>query len=1159
MKFPKMKSLSLPPWLRALTAALVVLPAAAATVETPVEFQIDADFDGDGRADVIVVDKTSGAFRVGYQTVPGAPSWAEARATGVQDVTGVNAGRLLSLTRDALAVVSPAANRVTLLEATNETAPVLPLAVFPPSIGPNAVATVDIVSGGNTAHDDLYVLSRENPGPRETLLRNNGVTQPLLGDNALSAYRSGPNRFELKSGQPPRVGLFNRLPPGTNDIFVALDFQTGAATALFTTVVPLANSPAAPEFVAARFNALPHAQVLFYQPGTNTLVRFQAVEPVAGTFNLAAPVAHNLGGTIQRVVLAPGPSDTRLVVLFGEQPTNATVARLFSYDGTNAPVLVQSYTNTGGFAGATALGGGHLALLGSDGSGRSVSYEVKLRNGAGYTDGASGALPGISPYSGSANVLLMSSEPFVSPTARSVRNLRAGEWSSAIAFTGAAPAKVVVRAERYGGVSNGLVNPVPTVLGNVPSGATHALVNQYTNPISIFSLAAANGDQPGRISIAPPSGEYQSAVQAVLSTTPANWIARFRLSPAASWQAYAAPITIFSNTVLECYAVDPLSTAKTPVEKVGYTFTTSANLIDSDQDGVPDAVEVAKGLDPRKGNDTDGDGYSDLEEILGGSNPNAVASVPASRIEVGGNFERIVTPLAPDGSGAMTLSATGMNVRAWSLSRVFLAETTTANLFLPGIQPSAARYIAKPGDGESLILETTDQHFDFTGSTSTQKFGRELVGAVRVPPIGRPELPELSPALDAVAISAWIVATSNLLANYPRQKVVHDLTPASTAAALLLEKVMADALVARGTNGGTNATLFPFRTPDVIRAPMDAAVLIHLEAYAGPSSPAYLAGTVFDYLHANVASNNAAAFASLRAVANEFWRVSSAHLDINTNAMILPLDGLRHFIATGVVHPDYAPFFAAGGQLAAAGSAVQSLLASAPRRPTTNMTIEVVAISPDAPTTFRVLGGTTPVTLWKSGGVPCVLPASFNLIAGSRLSLFGFSDVAEEAGTLGVEVISLALASVPVVSATDLDGDLLLDAWENVFFGGTGGDPFGDTDGDGYSDLQEQLAGTDPNNPANLPAVPPVNFSNPSVNLEPAGNQLKIVFNWPQGYAGFFNFGVTSTDDLGGAFTPLAASPPAQRGGDPFEVTLTPPDGQWGDPHRFFILNVGLR
>ncbi len=1154
-KFNVMKPLVI-----AITAALgCARLLQAATLETPFEFQLDADLDGDGRIDAVIVDKASGAFRAGYQTAPGLPTWSEARPTGAQDITGVNAGRLLSLNRDALAVASPAANRISLVEATNTTDATLPLAIFPPSIGPNAVGVIDIGGAGNTAHADLYVITRENPGPRETLFRNNAVLQTLLGDNSLGAYRSSPGRLELKSGQPQRLGLFQRAPAGGTDAFVVIDLQAGVATALFTNAVSLPNTPRVPEFVSARFNAQPLAQVLFYQPGTNVLRRLHVSEPVPGTFGLVTPLTYAFTSPVQSVAAVPGPADTRLLVLFGDSATNATIATVFSYDGTNTPVPVQSYTNLAGFSGASALGTGNFALLGGDGSGRSADFAVKLRSGNGYVDGASGALPAVTPYSGNANVLLMSAEPFVSPAARPVRQLRAGEWSSSIAFTGAPTAKVLVRAERYGGVSNGLVNPVPTVLGNVPAGVAHALVNQYTNPISIFSLSAANGDQPGRVSVSPPSGEYQSAIQVTIATTPATWVARYRFSTAAAWQTYSGPLTIFTNATLECYAVDSLSLAKTAVEKVVYSFTDPANAIDSDGDSVPDAVEVAKGIDPRRGRDTDGDGFSDLEEVLAGTNPNSTNSKPAQHFEIGGNFLRVVAPSVPDGAGTMRLGIHGMNVRAWSVSSVFLAGTNTANQFQPDVPPSAARLLIKPADGDELVLETTDFHFGFFGGSSTQQFGREVVGAFRVPALGVPELPTLDPSLSPAAISAWILSASNVLATYPQPRLPGELTPLDTATALMLERVLANALVQRGTNYGTNATLFGFRTPDAARVPLDAGDLSRLESYAGPLAPAYRAGTVFDYLEANILSNAAPNFAALRSVTHEFWRASSAHHSFDTNALPLPLDVLRQFIADGTLNTNYTPFFSQAAQLPAAFAAVQTLLASAPARPTSNMIVEVVSIAPGVPATFRVLGTATPVALWKAGGVPCALPTSINLVPGSQLAVFGFPDVPEAPGTLGVEVINLALASVPVVSATDLDGDLLLDAWENVFLGGNGDAPFGDTDGDGYSDLQEMLAGTDPNNPGSRPAVPRVNFSTPVVNLEPSGNQLKLVFNWPAGYAGFFNFGVTSTDDLGGAFIPLTATPAVQRVGDTFEVTLTPPDGQWGDPHRFFILNVGLR
>ena len=47
----------------------------------------------------------------------------------------------------------------------------------------------------------------------------------------------------------------------------------------------------------------------------------------------------------------------------------------------------------------------------------------------------------------------------------------------------------------------------------------------------------------------------------------------------------------------------------------------------------------------------------------------------------------------------------------------------------------------------------------------------------------------------------------------------------------------------------------------------------------------------------------------------------------------------------------------------------------------------------------------------------------------------------------------------------DVDGDGMRDSWERAHFGGLGHDGSGDGDGDGLTDLQEFLAGYDPNNP----------------------------------------------------------------------------------------------
>src|SRR5208337_1245932 len=165
---------------------------------------------GDGRTDVVIVDKESGKYRLGYQLTPGVLSWVDCRPSGIKGVAGFSIGRLLAKNRQALAFTSPDDNQITLVEVSSATAPGRPVVVpFTAALGPNTVVAVDIGSAAKTGLADLYVGSIYNsPDPNQAdLLSNDGAEFPKLAETPLAGPVLRGNRLSLKGGAPELLCL----------------------------------------------------------------------------------------------------------------------------------------------------------------------------------------------------------------------------------------------------------------------------------------------------------------------------------------------------------------------------------------------------------------------------------------------------------------------------------------------------------------------------------------------------------------------------------------------------------------------------------------------------------------------------------------------------------------------------------------------------------------------------------------------------------------------------------------------------------------------------------------------------------------------------------------------------------------------------------------
>ena len=1102
-----------------------VIPAIAASPETfvypngPGEWTTSADVDGNGLLDSIIVDRVTGVYRIGYQSIGGMQTWSPPKASGVANVAGFSVGLVIDNTVPGLAFTGEEANRVNLVMADSAAAAGVPVPVYISAVGPNQVVALDIGGAGNTAWQDLWVATAQNGIVPfgATLVRNSDGSSFSAIESASSTLRfERGNRVRVRNEYAPMVGVLAR---GVQDTLRVLSLGSGSTL----NILELTGLPAGAEYAVGQFTGDGLSQFLVFQPGSNLLQSHPVLEPVPNSLEWGEPLDIPFADAIASVVTLFGDEGSRFVVVFNE----GAFASIYDFDGVNAPALVDTIIAPEGqsLLGALPLENNGFQLLAGSGTRTAQALQYSFDDGTGsYQLDHTYDLPSVSDLTGQANVFQFQMEPFVTAVPRLLNSLNAGDWSSDFAL-GGGPAQVSVLAERYLGAAEGLGNPSPADLGDSHPQTQFGLVNQYMDFLSLFSLSPASGNEVVEVSAQPPGGVYDTSV-AVTFTVGGIFQVQYRLNESGPWSIYSgSPVPILTNTVLQYRARAVFGTAQTSIRSEHYQLAQGPDDLDSDSDGVPDYVEADQGLDPvGSGSDGDEDGYSDLEELLNGTDPNDETDHPAgpAGYEQHATVDFVVTPRPLDGvNDVETDSLTNTLVRLYDLAGSLITSTNVA--MPPDVPVDAAalfRDVFLDANNE-LFVVATEPHYDVDTDAPDTRIGRELVGLIPSPQVAPVMVDyEFGSAGGVVAdeAAAWIAAAQAAYGAAGQETQFHSINLLDTHVAALLENKLRVVLMEDAVAPVTNVTLFPFRPLDAGRPVFDADAKAAL-AHGDANRPAYDATQMLHSLEAMVKSAPTAEVQSLNEVAHEIYRVSSALNNDAPGVYRLPLDVLREFLRNGTLDTNYL----AGGAfppalLAEAQVGVQFLMDNLSSRPVTNLALRVRADSFAGPCTVLETDdpAMTLVNLFDLQGAAYDFPDTFQLLPGSIVQVVGRPDVSTvSCGGLGVEVLGISLSAVPASSDGDADGNLLIDTWEKLFLGMLGSDPFGDSDGDGYSDLQEMFEGTDPLDGQGVPPAGMAMLQLPSLIIETSlGGDVQLEWFWPEAYADEVEVSVLSTFDL---------------------------------------------
>ncbi|MGK0186876.1 MAG: hypothetical protein ACI9R3_002660 [Verrucomicrobiales bacterium] len=555
------------------------------------------DFNGDGVPETLIFHAESGNVSLDQPVILG-------RATTPPSVADINQNGL-----DDIAVASFSENRVLLAESQRNGA--AEVSEFPIP-GPVGAAFADVVRGG-----DLELVTFSTAGDDGNALvwwdLNQRVKVPTvhaLGDITLKhGYISSMDVFEF-GGVLQALGTASAS-DGEEHHYYTISLVNATIASVNTAEL---DHPYTRTTAAAVLDG--KGSTVLWDPGHST-VAIGLLLPAVQQIEASSSAGYPIGDV---AIIPEGAGHKLLIVSF-----DGKLAKLFDYVGGQL-VEQQSFSPPAGevFSSAQALSDGSIQFALKN-EGEVLSQLIDYQNDGGVYSfkGKVSPLSKLLSEKAKTTVVAYTKNPLLHADALEIERFAKGKWATAASLQ---VGGIEAFTETFGSTLTGLSNSVVTNFNPV-NPAVGAVANQYEDDSSICHLGGAGFSGDAAVTISPPPGIFTASTAVSFLPATKNTSVVYRTN-GADWKQWNSPIFLTQSTTIEFYGQHS-SGLLSPIQSALYEIDQSLQFADSNDDGLPDSIASALGLAPLGDGDSDGDGFSDLDEILKGTSPADPESLPA--------------------------------------------------------------------------------------------------------------------------------------------------------------------------------------------------------------------------------------------------------------------------------------------------------------------------------------------------------------------------------------------------------------------------------------------------------------------------------------------------------------------------------------------------